>query len=116
MVVEEEEVVDAADAVTTAIMTIPTTASLLTTSTQETKASLQPKPPQSPTASLILMQLVSTLWLVCVLYFYFSQILTPFLFTDGGYQNYLALWYQSYAQNAATATGQGDATKPPGTS
>ncbi|PSR99275.1 hypothetical protein BD289DRAFT_458646 [Coniella lustricola] len=34
----------------------------------------------------------------------------------GGYQNYLALWYQSYAQNAAGAAGQGDATKPPGTS
>ncbi|KAF3765612.1 hypothetical protein M406DRAFT_256705, partial [Cryphonectria parasitica EP155] len=34
----------------------------------------------------------------------------------GGYQNYIALWYQSFAQNAANAGGQGDATKPPGTS
>lgn len=35
--------------------------------------------------------------------------------TDGGYQNYLALWYQSLAAQQATV-GQGDASKPPGTS
>lgn len=34
---------------------------------------------------------------------------------DGGYQNYLALWYQSLAAQQAAA-GQGDASKPPGTS
>jgi hypothetical protein len=34
---------------------------------------------------------------------------------DGGYQNYLALWYQSLAAQQA-AVGQGDASKPPGTS
>lgn len=41
------------------------------------------------------------------------------LSTDGGYNNYLALWYQSLAaqqQAAAAAGGQGDASKPPGTS
>ena len=34
---------------------------------------------------------------------------------DGGYQNYLALWYQSLAAQQANA-GQGEAPKPPGTS
>lgn len=40
------------------------------------------------------------------------------LSTDGGYNAYLALWYQSLAQQqaAAAAGGQGDASKPPGTS
>lgn len=33
----------------------------------------------------------------------------------GGYQNYLALWYQHLAQQQASGQG-GDATKPPGTS
>ncbi|KAK7735268.1 hypothetical protein SLS53_007658 [Cytospora paraplurivora] len=34
----------------------------------------------------------------------------------GGYQNYLALWYQSLAAQQQAAGGQGDGSKPPGTS
>ncbi|ROW00588.1 hypothetical protein VSDG_03336 [Cytospora chrysosperma] len=33
----------------------------------------------------------------------------------GGYQNYLALWYQSLAAQQQAAGGQGDGSKPPGT-
>lgn len=37
------------------------------------------------------------------------------LLLDGGYQNYVALWYQALAQQQG-GPSQGDPSKPPGTS
>jgi far upstream element-binding protein len=35
--------------------------------------------------------------------------------TDGGYQAYLAMWYQAIAAGQAQGGAQGDPSKPPGT-
>lgn len=85
----------------------------LTTSTQaETAALLLLRSP-----SLVLTAKLIPMHLVSILPFPFNgEACTNAFRPDGGYQNYLALWYQSYAQNAAAGGGQGDATQPPGTS
>lgn len=91
-----------------AITTIPTMANSLTVT-----ALLKPLPPQPKLLLQALAELPIHMLPVS------SPTITPVLiqfanlYLDGGYQAYLALWYQALASQQAQ--GQGDATKPPGT-
>lgn len=109
----------AADEAVVTIVISTTPAMDLTTITQERRTPAgHNRPQQALTAKLTLTQPVSL-----PTYNLSSNLTTAheltMAMTDGGYNNYLALWYQSIAaqqQAAATGGGQGDASKPPGTS
>lgn len=108
----------AADEAVVTIVISTTPAMDLTTITQERRTPAgHNRPQQALTAKLTLTQPVS------LPTYNLSNLTTAheltMAMTDGGYNNYLALWYQSIAaqqQAAATGGGQGDASKPPGTS
>ena len=69
-------------------------------------AACTPPDPLSPSTISILGYPPSRLSFVCVL--------TTLRKTDGGYQAYLAMWYQAMAAQQQTQ-GQPDPSKPPGT-
>jgi len=46
----------------------------------------------------------------------YQRAKTDLMWTDGGYNAYVAMWYQALAQQAAQGGAPGDAPKPPGTS
>jgi far upstream element-binding protein len=73
-------------------------------------------PKHKPARWLVLVPPILT-QLVRFCYTPWPRYLTDFL-PDGGYENYVALWYQAtaMAQQQQTGQPQGDSSKPPGTS